>query len=45
MGMVEFLGTITVIIPPAVSMPRDIGVTSSKSKSFVKVLLPTSIAP
>mgnify|MGYP006897129673 CR=1 FL=1 len=28
-GIVEFLGTKVVIIPPAVSIPRDNGVTSS----------------
>jgi len=33
-GMVVFLGMRTVITPPAVSIPRDNGVTSSKSKSF-----------
>jgi len=33
-GMVEFLGIKTVITPPAVSIPKDKGATSSNNKSL-----------
>ena len=34
-GIVVFLGIKTVITPPAVSIPRDKGTTSIRSKSFI----------
>jgi len=44
-GIVVFLGIRTVITPPAVSIPRDRGATSSKRRSFTASLVhPVRIA-